>query len=87
VLSCVCLFFTRMGVYFGVCVCVHTHTHTHCRWGARCEPRGRDNTLGEPEKSRWSKLGVYVFVYVYKVHMNIYMLRGGMSSGLTAFLL
>jgi len=35
----------------GVCVCMLTHTHT-ARGLLRCEPRGRDETLGVPEKSR-----------------------------------
>jgi len=26
-------FFTRVGVYVGVCVCIRTHTHTLHRWG------------------------------------------------------
>jgi len=30
----------------------HTHTHTHCTWGARCEPRGRDETLGGPDSAK-----------------------------------
>jgi len=30
VLSVSSLYFTRVGVYVGVCVCIHTHTHTMC---------------------------------------------------------
>ena len=38
------------------CMCVYTHTHTHAARGVlRGEPRGRDETLGEPEESRWTK--------------------------------
>ena len=67
-----------------MCVCVYAHTHTHCTYKVfDCEPRGRDETPVGPEKSAWPSglsLGIYVFVYVYKVHMCMYMLRGGMRS-------
>ena len=32
------------------CMWVYTHTHTHTARGVlRCEPRGRDETVGEPK--------------------------------------
>jgi len=35
---------------------VYIHTHTHTAWGVLgCEPRGRDETHGEPEEPRWTK--------------------------------
>jgi len=35
-------------------VCVYTHTHTHCTYGVLgCEPRGLDETPGDPEE--WTK--------------------------------
>ena len=38
------------------CICVYTHTHTHTAHGVLgCEPRGQDETLGEPKESRWTK--------------------------------
>ena len=78
---------TRVGVYVGVCVCVRTHTHTHCTdWVLGCEPRGRDETPGEPKESRLN-LGIYMFVYVYKVHMFMYLLGGGMRSWTNCFFL
>ena len=55
VLSVSSLFLTRVRVYVGVCVCIRAHTHTLHRWGTRCEPRGRDETPGGPEESRWTK--------------------------------
>jgi len=68
VLSCVFSFFDAGGSVCE-CMCVYTHTHTHSTWGARCEPRGRDETLGGPEISRWTKYWQYVFVYLHKVHI------------------
>jgi len=35
VLSVSFLFFSRVGVYVGVCVCIVSHTHTLHRWGIR----------------------------------------------------
>jgi len=64
-----------------VYVCVHAHTLTHCTDGVLgCEPRSRDETPGGPEESRWINFGIHTLVYVYKVHMCICMLGGGMRS-------
>jgi len=39
-----------------VYVCVYAHTHTHCTYGVLgCESRGRDETPGGPEESRWTE--------------------------------
>jgi len=39
-----------------VCACIYAHTHTHCPDGVLgCKPRGRDETPGGPEESRWTK--------------------------------
>jgi len=35
-------------------VCVYTHAHTHCRV-LGCERRGREETPGVPEESRWTE--------------------------------
>ena len=86
VLSVSSLFCTRVGVYVGVCVCIRTHTHTHVTDGVLgCVPRDRDETPGWPEESKWTKsrhicLDIHMFVYVYKIHMCMYMLGGGMRS-------
>jgi len=63
-----------------VYVCVYAHLHTHCTDEVLgCEPRSRDETPGGPEESKWTKSRhIYIFVYVYKVNMCMYMLRGGM---------
>ena len=62
-------------------MCVYTHTHTHTtRRALWCELRGRDETLWGPENSDGLNLGTYVFAYVYKVYMCMYMLGDGMWS-------
>ena len=80
VLSASSLFLKWVGVYEGVCVCIRARTHTLHRWGTRCEPRSRDETPGGPENPDGLNLGIHIFVYVYKVHMCICILRGGMRS-------
>jgi len=58
-------------------VWVYAHTGTHCASGTWMGAQG----LGQDAwRARRLNLGMYVFVYVYKVHMCIYMLGGGMSS-------
>ena len=55
--SVVCVF-SILNAGGNVCVymCVYTHTHTPCTDGVLgCEPRGRDETPGVPEESRWTK--------------------------------
>jgi hypothetical protein len=61
-----------------VYVFVHARTHTHCTWGARCEPRGRDETLGGPEacESRWTKSRqICIRICVQSTHVYIYARR------------
>ena len=54
-LSVFFLFFDGGGSVRG-CMCLYTHTHIHTARGVlRCEPRGRDETLGGYEESRWTK--------------------------------
>jgi len=87
VLSVSSLFLTRVGVYVGVGVCTRTHTHTHCTYGVLgCEPRGRENHLEGPNPDG-PNLGIHVFVYVYKVHMCMYMPGGEMRSRTGCFFL
>jgi len=76
---CVFSIFKAGGSVCG-CMCVYTHTHTHCTDGVfRCEPRSQHETPGGPEESGWTK-SRYVFIYVYKVHMCMCMLGGGLRS-------
>jgi len=79
------LFLDARGSVCG-CICMYTHIHTHCTWGTLTWAQGRDKTLEGPEESRWTDLGIYVFVWMYKVHMCIYMLRGGIRSWTNCFL-
>ena len=73
----------RMRVY----VCVYAHTHTRCTYGVLgCEPRSRDETPGGPKESGWTK-SRHTTVYLYKVHMCMYMLEGGMRSWTNCFFL
>ena len=72
-----------------VCVCVYTHTHTHAtRMGyLDMSPGVRMRHLVGPKNPDGPNLGIHIFVYVYKVHMCIYMLRGGMRSWTNCFFL
>jgi len=66
------------------CVYVHTHTHTAQMGYSDVSPGVGTRHLEGPKDPDGLSLGIYVFVYVYKVHMCMYMLGGGML-GLTAF--
>ena len=82
VLSVSSLFCTRVGVYVGVCVCIRTHTHTHTArmgYSVVCPGIGTRHLDG-PKNPNGPNLGIYIFAYVYKVHMCMYMLGGGMRS-------
>jgi len=71
-----------------VCIYVYTHTHTHTAHGALdVSPGVVTRHLGCPKNPDRLNHGIYIFVYVYKVHMCIYVLGGGMRSWLTAFFL
>jgi len=59
-------------------MCMSTHTHTRT-WGTWREPRGRDETPGGPEESRWTE-SRHICIRIYKVHTCIYMLGGEMRS-------
>jgi len=71
-----------------VYVCVYARTHTHCTDGVLgCEPRSRDETPAGLEEADGLNLGIHIFVYVYKVHMCMYMLGGGIRSWTNYFFL
>ena len=75
VLSVVFSIFNVSGSVCG-CMCVYMHTHTHTT-----------QHLEGPKNPDGLNLGIHIFVYVYKVHMCIYMLRGGMRSWTNCFFL
>ena len=59
-----------------VCRCMRmdtrTHIHTARRGYSKCEPRGRDGTLGEPGESRWTKTqDKYICICVRSTHVYI----------------
>ena len=87
VLSVSSLFSTRVGVYVGVCVCIRTHTHTVQLVYLDVSPGVGMKHLEGPKNPDGLILGIHIFVYVYKVHMCIYMLRGGMRSWTNRFFL
>ena len=72
-----------------VCVCVfvymHTHTHTTQMGYLDVSPGVGMRHLEGPKNPDGLNLGIHIFVYVYKVHMCIYMLRGGMRSWTICF--
>ena len=64
-----------------VYVCVYTHTLTQCTDGVLGVSPGVGMThLEGPRNPDGLNLGIHIFVYVYKVHMCMYMLRGEMRS-------
>jgi len=73
------LFLTRVGVYVGAGVCIRTYTHTaHVRY-SDVSPGVRMRHLEGPKNPGGLDLGIYVFVYVYKVLVCLYMLGGGIK--------
>jgi len=55
----ICMFSIRDGGWTHskcVFVCVYASKHTHCTWETEIDPRGRDETLEEPEESRCTQL-------------------------------
>jgi len=85
---CVFSFFNAGGSVCG-CVCVYTHTHTHnAQMGYSDVSPGVGMRHPEgPKNSDGLNLGIHIVVYVYRVHMCIYMLRGGMRSWTKCFFL
>ena len=78
-LSVSSLFLTRVGVYVCVCVYIRTHTHT-LHMCSDVSPGVRMRHLEGPKNPDGLNRDIHIFVYVYKVHMCIYMLRGGIRS-------
>jgi len=71
-----------------VYVCVYAHTHTHCIDGVLgVSPGVGMRHLEGPKNPDGLNLGIHIFLYVYKVHMCMYMLRGGMRSWTNCFFL
>jgi len=80
VLSVSSLFLTRVGVYVGVSVNTHTRTHTAHTGYSVVSPGVWMRHLEGPMNVDGLNPDICVFVYVYKVHMCMYMLGGEMRS-------
>ena len=63
-------------------VCVYTLTHTHTAQMGHLDvsPGVGMRHLEGPKNPDGINLDIHIFVYVYKVHTCIYILRGGMRS-------
>jgi len=72
---CVCSIFNTGGSVSG-CRCVYTHTHTHAaHMGYLDVSTGVGmRHLGGPKNPDGLNPGIYVFVYMYKLHMCMCML-------------
>ena len=81
----VCVFFVfkvTVGGSVCGCMCAYTHTHTHtAHMGySVVSPRVGARHLEGPKNPDGLNLSIYVIVYVYKVHMCMHMLGGGIRS-------
>ena len=81
---CVFSIFNACGSVCG-CMCVYTHTHTHTAGYSDVSPGVRMRHLEGPKYPDGLNLSICVFVYVYKVHMCMYMLGSGMKSWTNCF--
>jgi len=84
-------FFSIFKAGGSVCGCMsaYTHTHTHpAQMGYSVMSPGvgmRHLAREGPNNPDESNLGICVFVYVYKAHMYMYMLAGGIRSWTKCF--
>ena len=70
-----------------LCVFMYTHTYTLQMGYSVVSPGVGMRHLEGPENPDRPNLGVYIFVYLYKVHICMYMLGGGMRSWTDCFFL
>jgi len=70
-----------------VCVCARAHTHTAQMGYLDVSPGVGMRHLEGPKNPDGLNLGIHISVNVYKVHMCICMLRGGMRSWTNCFFL
>ena len=64
------------------CMCVYTQAHTHAAQigYSVVSPGVGMRQLEGPKNQDGLNLGIHIFVYMYKVHVCMYMLGGGMRS-------
>jgi len=70
-----------------ICVYTHTHTHTAQMGYSDVSPGVGMRHLEGPKNPGGLNLGTHIFVYMYRVHMYMYMLRGGMRFWTNYFFL
>jgi len=70
-----------------MCVYTRTHTHTAQIGYSDVSPRVGMRHLEGPKNQDGLNLGIDIFAYVYRVHMCMYTLRGGMRSWTNFFFL
>jgi len=79
------LFLTRVAVYVGVwCIRANTH-YTDGVLGV--SPGVGMRHLEGPKNPDGLNFGIHIFVYEYKVHKCMHILRGGMRSWTNCFFL
>jgi len=66
-------------------VCTHAHAHTTQMWYSVVSPGVGMRHLEGLKNPDGLNLGIHILVYVYKVHMCMYMLGGGMRSCTNCF--
>jgi len=72
---CIISTFSTSGSVCGsMCVYTHTHTHTAQMGYLDVSPGVGMRHLEGPENPDILNLGIHIFVYVYKIHMCMYML-------------
>jgi len=85
---CVFSIFDAGGSVCGfMCVCTHTRTHTAQMGYSDVSPGVGMRHLESPKNPDGLNLGIHIFEYVYKAHMCMYMLGGGMRSWTNCFFL
>jgi len=70
-----------------VYVCVYAHTHTAQMWYSDVSPGVGMRHLEGPKDPDGLNFSIHIFLYVYKVHMCMYMLGGGTRSWTDFFFL
>ena len=80
-------FLTRVAVYVSVCVFIRTHTHTLHIWGTLLSAQGSGWDTWKAGRIQMDQVSAYMYSYVYKIHMRMYMSGGGMRSWTNCFLL
>jgi len=85
VLSVSSHFYAGGSVCGRMCVYTHTHTHTAQMGYSVVSPGVGMRRLEGPKNPDRLNLSIYVFVYVYKVYMCMYMLGDGMRSWTDCF--